>query len=137
MSASPRDPEAKGLVERFHDYLERSWLPGRSFADILRGRTVNWTSRAFFEYSYVRGLRTENMKLIQRSRQWPSELYDLEADPGETENVIGDGSYAKVLASMRGDLDRFFQERSAPSIEDWRSTTKQILPVYPPHKSGK
>ena len=28
----PRDPEAKGLVERFHDYLERSWLPGRSFA---------------------------------------------------------------------------------------------------------
>ena len=28
----PRDPEAKGLVERFHDYLERSWLPGRTFA---------------------------------------------------------------------------------------------------------
>jgi transposase len=27
----PRDPEAKGLVERFHDYLERSWLPGREF----------------------------------------------------------------------------------------------------------
>jgi transposase len=28
----PRDPEAKGLVERLHDYLERSFLPGRSFA---------------------------------------------------------------------------------------------------------
>ncbi len=28
----PRDPEAKGLVERFHDYLETSFLPGRSFA---------------------------------------------------------------------------------------------------------
>jgi transposase len=28
----PRDPEAKGLVERAHDYLERSFLPGRSFA---------------------------------------------------------------------------------------------------------
>jgi len=28
----PGDPEAKGLVERFHDYLERSWLPGRTFA---------------------------------------------------------------------------------------------------------
>jgi transposase len=28
----PRDPEAKGLVERFHDYLERSFLPGRTFA---------------------------------------------------------------------------------------------------------
>jgi transposase len=28
----PADPEAKGLVERFHDYLERSFLPGRSFS---------------------------------------------------------------------------------------------------------
>ncbi len=28
----PADPEAKGLLERAHDYLERSFLPGRSFA---------------------------------------------------------------------------------------------------------
>ena len=28
----PADPEAKGLVERAHDYLERSFLPGRAFA---------------------------------------------------------------------------------------------------------
>jgi transposase len=27
----PADPEAKGLVERLHDYLERSFLPGRRF----------------------------------------------------------------------------------------------------------
>ena len=28
----PADPEAKGLIERAHDYLERSFLPGRTFA---------------------------------------------------------------------------------------------------------
>jgi len=28
----PGDPEAKGLVERLHDYLERSFLPGRRFS---------------------------------------------------------------------------------------------------------
>jgi transposase len=28
----PGDPEAKGLVERLHDYLEKSFLPGRVFA---------------------------------------------------------------------------------------------------------
>jgi transposase len=28
----PGDPEAKGLIERAHDYLERSFLPGRRFA---------------------------------------------------------------------------------------------------------
>jgi transposase len=27
----PADPESKGLIERAHDYLERSFLPGRSF----------------------------------------------------------------------------------------------------------
>ena len=27
----PADPEAKGLVERLHDYLERSFLPSRTF----------------------------------------------------------------------------------------------------------
>jgi transposase len=27
----PADPEAKGVIERAHDYLERSFLPGRSF----------------------------------------------------------------------------------------------------------
>ena len=45
----PADPEAKGLVERLHDYLERSFLPGRVFrgpadfnaqlAGFLGGRT--------------------------------------------------------------------------------------------------
>ena len=28
----PADPEAKGLIVRAHDYLERSFLPGRTFA---------------------------------------------------------------------------------------------------------
>jgi transposase len=28
----PRDPEAKGIIERAHDYLETSFLPGRCFA---------------------------------------------------------------------------------------------------------
>ena len=28
----PADPEAKGLIERAHDYLERAFLPGRHFA---------------------------------------------------------------------------------------------------------
>ena len=31
LGAKAGDPEAKGLVERLHDYLERSFLPGRHF----------------------------------------------------------------------------------------------------------
>ena len=105
-------------------------LPGRSYADFLRGRSPNWPNRLYFEYSYMRGLRTETMKYIERTKGWPSELFDLEADPGETENVIAESDYAKVLAGLRADLGRFFQERGAPPLEEWRSTTKQKLPEY-------
>jgi transposase len=44
----PADPEAKGLVERFHDYLERSFLPGRSFASPADFNTQlqHWLVRA-------------------------------------------------------------------------------------------
>jgi transposase len=48
----PRDPEAKGLVERFHDYLERSFLPGRAFtspAD-LNAQLSGWVATANTRY---------------------------------------------------------------------------------------
>jgi transposase len=44
----PADPEAKGLVERLHDYLERSFLPGRVFgspAD-FNGQLRDWLATA-------------------------------------------------------------------------------------------
>jgi len=44
----PGDPEAKGLVERFHDYLERAFLPGRVFdspAD-FNTQLADWLVRA-------------------------------------------------------------------------------------------
>jgi transposase len=44
----PRDPEAKGLVERANGYLETSFLPGRSFGDIadFNRQLAVWLKRA-------------------------------------------------------------------------------------------
>jgi transposase len=43
----PADPEAKGLIERAHDYLERSFLPGRSFTgpDDFNAQLQQWLTR--------------------------------------------------------------------------------------------
>ena len=44
----PRDPEAKGLVERANQYLKTSFLPGRSFtgpAD-FNAQLAAWIQRA-------------------------------------------------------------------------------------------
>ncbi len=42
----PADPEAKGLIERAHDYLERSFLPGRTFTgpDDFNAQLADWTA---------------------------------------------------------------------------------------------
>jgi transposase len=55
----PADPEAKGLVERFHDYLERSFLPGRVFgspAD-FNAQLADWLVRANHRQHRVLGCR--------------------------------------------------------------------------------
>lgn len=102
---------------------------GRSYAGFLQGRAPeDWRDRLYFEYAYMRSVRTKNLKYIERTKNWPSELYDLEADPGETRDLLADPDYASRLQSLRADLHRFFDGVGAPPIEDWKMTTKQELP---------
>ena len=55
----PGDPEAKGLVERFHDYLERAFLPGRVFGSPADFNTQlqDWLVRANHRRHRVLGCR--------------------------------------------------------------------------------
>jgi transposase len=48
IQCKPRDPEAKGLVERANEYLETSYLPGRSFtgAQDFNTQLSTWLERA-------------------------------------------------------------------------------------------
>ncbi|MEB2361913.1 MAG: sulfatase-like hydrolase/transferase [Bryobacteraceae bacterium] len=116
------------------DYLGMKAPPdarriGRSYAPFLRGAKPSWRNRLFFEYAYVRALRTETLKYIERTEGYPSELYDLESDPGETRNVLGDGAYARALVDLRSELRDFFEKAGAPPLDDWRTTTTQKLPA--------
>lgn len=109
----------------------KSNRPGRSYAGLVAGnRPRRWENRLYFEYSYVRGVRTENLKYIERTKDWPSELYDLEADPGETANRIEDPAYARQLEGLRKDLSAWFTKAGAPPLEQWRGTTQQVLTEY-------
>jgi len=104
--------------------------PGRSYAGFLRGQKQNWDNRLYFEYSFVRGVRTETLKYIRRTKEWPSELYDLERDPNETKNLIDDPRYKYLISSLDSDLDQWFTKYGGPPQEQWRSTTKQQLTEY-------
>ena len=100
---------------------------GRSYADFLRGRKPAWRNRLYFEYAYVRGIRTETLKYVERIKRYPSEMFDIEADPGETRDVIDEPAYRKQREALRADLAAYFQKNDAPPIEDWHSTTNQHL----------
>jgi len=110
---------------------------GRSYAPFLRGQKPRWEDKLFFEYSYVRGVRSTTRKLVIRAEGFPSEFYDLEKDPGETVNRIDDAAYAKEIAALRREITDWFQKNGAPAIADWKSTAKQNLTVYGPFPNRK
>lgn len=104
--------------------------PGRSYAPFLRGEAPKWDNRRYFEYSMVRAVRTERMKYIERTAEWPSELYDLKTDPGEKNNLIDSAAHAAERGTLKAGMDAWFARIGAPPLSEWRTTTKQELTVY-------
>jgi len=63
---APADPEAKGIVERTHDFYERSFLPGRRFDDVED-----------FNRQFTGWLRRANNRIHGTTRRRPAEaLYE-------------------------------------------------------------
>ncbi len=100
---------------------------GQSYASLLRGGAKTLRRDAlFFEYSGVRAIRTEKWKYVTR-HEGPEELYNLEADPGETRNLAGSAPEQTALAKQ---LEQWFTAHGAPPLAEWRGTTTQNLTVY-------
>ena len=91
-------------------------VQGRSLAPLLDGRPRRWRTRFLVEYFNesafpwlvgmgYKAIRTDRHKLIRWThRDGVDELYDLERDPYEMTNVIGDPEYAGTLAKLRREL---------------------------------
>ena len=84
-------------------------LEGISFLPLLRGEAKIWRNEVFLIYdmkyhavAHMRMVRTERWKLIHHYEdESKNELYDLENDPGELENLYGNqsaGSVRNILA---------------------------------------
>lgn len=98
-----------------------SYMQGRSFKDILQGKRVSDWRESFYYHYYeypavhsVRrhyGVRTSRFKLIHFYYDidcW--ELYDLQADPQEVNNVFGHPDFRKVQTDLMEELNRLRTE---------------------------
>jgi arylsulfatase A-like enzyme len=93
-------------------------MQGKSFRSIARGKTIgDWrTSMYYHYYEYPHGwhnvmrhygIRTQHYKLIHFYHdidKW--ELYDLDQDPHEINNVYDDPAYLNVISKLKIELKK-------------------------------
>ncbi len=93
-------------------------LPGKSFAPVLRGETISWENVIYHEFENTRMIRTPKWKLTLRHPYGPDELYDMEKDPDEKENLIHVAD-AAVKKELKTKLNAFFAKYVDPKYDRW------------------
>lgn len=94
-------------------------MQGRSFLPLLTGRVPkDWRTSMYYRYYHPAhhnvaahyGVRTQRYKLIffNKLNQW--ELYDLQKDPREMNNVYSDPAYAKTVEELKREMQRLKKE---------------------------
>ena len=99
---------------------------GSSFWPIAMGRDVPWRDYVLYEYFWERNyphtptihaVRGERYKYIRYHGLWDvNELYDLEADPDETKNLIFSKAHAPVVERLNKRLFELLKESSGLSL---------------------
>ena len=108
-----------------NDFPERPYSQTSSYKDLqYPGMTV---ARALKQQGKLQGPPAA----FWTDSRPAEELYDLNADPDETNNVAGDPKYAKVIASLRGELDQWIVDtndqgyQAEPKLQETLEASKK------------
>ena len=94
-------------------------MQGKSLRPVVEGDVESLRDDAYFEHTFKRlpkfnicvseGIRTDRWKYIRYPKQEPvyEELFDLEKDPVELENLVDDAKHAATLARLRARCDEY------------------------------
>ncbi|PST84531.1 acetylglucosamine-6-sulfatase [Pedobacter yulinensis] len=89
-------------------------MQGESFVPLLQGKTVKWRDRFFYEYYWENAfpqtptqyaVRTDRYKFIRSQGVWDiDQLYDLQEDPDELNNLIRSGRHQEIARQLNAEL---------------------------------
>jgi arylsulfatase A-like enzyme len=101
-------------------------MDGRSFLPLLKGEEIPWRDAVFYEYYWERpfphtptmhGIRTAHYKYIRYHGVWDSdELYDLEADPEEINNLIDEPEHKDLIQQFSNRIYDWLQQTDGMQI---------------------
>ncbi len=102
-------------------------MQGHSFVNILKGNTVRWSrENVFYEYYWEASfpqtpttfaVRSNRYKYIYYNGIWDiNELFDLQNDPYEMNNLIRDTAYSKPGLQLKDELFKWLQETNGLQI---------------------
>jgi N-acetylglucosamine-6-sulfatase len=102
-------------------------MQGNSFVNILKGNDVRWSrENVFYEYYWeasfpqtptTYAVRTNRYKYIYYNGVWDiNELFDLQNDPYEMNNLIRDTAYRKIGLGLKDELFKWLKETNGLQI---------------------
>ena len=105
--------------------------PGRSLRPLAGGEPISdWDDTRYGEYGDLRMIRTPRHKLVKRYPNGPHDLFDLQADPGETTNLADDPAYSALIAELTSRLETFYAAHEDPANSGLR------VKALPRHNAG-
>jgi arylsulfatase A-like enzyme len=105
--------------------VELANSPGRSFAAHLRGNDLEtWPDAVFMDQEATRAIRTDQYVYWKRLEGLGDhELYDMQADPGQENNLSENPDYADVVSALDRKLTEFFATYSNDHYDLWQGGT--------------
>lgn len=115
-------------------------IQGSSFAGILRGKDLPWRNKVFYEYYWESAfpqtpttfaVRSDRYKYIYYNGVWDTnELFDLQNDPYEMNNLIRDTAYRKIGLQLKDELFQWLGQSGGLQIPLKRTINNRIDHIY-------
>jgi N-acetylglucosamine-6-sulfatase len=115
-------------------------MQGTSILPLLKGQQVTWRDKVFYEYYWeaafpqtptVFAIRGDRYKYIFNYGVWDiNELYDLQEDPNEMNNLVRDSTMQKVGMGLRDQLFSWLEETNGLQIPLKRQRGKRFDNLY-------